>query len=259
VKGAVVEFTIVSDQSGGALSNSVITTGSNGSAKVSFLAGPATTQANGVQIRARVQGTGITSTVNLTVSRKSLFISAGTGNTIETPTSTQYKQDYSVFVTDVSGNPVSGATVTASIRATRYSKGFYFFDSDPATPASGWLRTVVGTCDNEDGNNNGILDANLNEDYNNNGVLDPRTPFNVTSTGLTDSSGAATVSILYPRDRGGWTEVELTVSGSVAGTESTYKTIPYFLPVLAADLSSETVLPPGNPNPYGVNTCSLKN
>lgn len=258
VKGAVVEFTIVSDQSGGALSNPVITTGSNGSAKVSFLAGPATTQTNGVQIRARVQGTSITNTANLTVSRKSLFISAGTGNLIETPTSTQYKQDYSVFVTDASGNPVSGATVTASIRATHYRKGFYSFDSDPATPESGWTRRVVDTCDNEDSNKNGILDTSLGEDFNGNGVLDPRAPFNVTSTGLTDATGAATVSILYPRDRGGWTEVELTVSGSVAGTESTYKTIPYFLPVLAADFAAESVLPPGEPNPYGKNTCNLR-
>lgn len=257
VKDAVVEFTIMSDQSGGALSSPVATTLSNGSAKVSFSAGTATTPTNGVQIRARVQGTSISQIVTLTVSRQSLFVTAGTGNSIGTTGNAQYTQDYAVFVTDASGNPVSGATVTASIRATRYGKGQYYFDSDAATPQSGWIRSYVDVCPNEDVNQNGILDTS--EDSNGNGVLDPRTPFNVSSTGLTDSTGTATVSILYPKDRAGWTEVMMTVRGSVSGTEASYSTIPYFLPVLAADVSSETIPPPGVTSPYGVRTCNLSN
>jgi hypothetical protein len=257
VQGAVVEFTIISDQSGGTLSSPVASTAANGSAKVSFTAGAATTALDGVQIRARVQGTSISHTATLTVSRRALFITAGTGNTIATPSSTQYRQDYSVFVTDASGNPVSGVTVTGAIRVTNYRKGTYFFDSDPLTSASGWLRTTVAICPNEDVDKNGVLDTS--EDTNGNGVLDPRTPLNVSSTGVTDSTGTTTLSILYPRDRGGWTEIEMTINGSVAGTEGTYKTIPYYLPMISTDLSTEAVNPPGNPNPYGANACNLPN
>lgn len=258
VQGAAVEFTIVRDQSGGTLSNSVVTTERNGSAKVTFLAGAAATATDGVEIRARIQGTSISHNVTLTVSRKSLFISAGTGNITETPTNTEYKKDFAVFVTDASGNPVSGVAITASIRATRYNKGYYSFDSDPLTPESGWLRIVTDTCTNEDGNQNGILDTDLLEDFNGNGVLDPGAPFNVSSSGVTDASGTTTVSILYPRNRAGWTEVELTVRGSATGTEATYKTVPFFLPLVASDLSTESVAPPGSPNPYGRNICSIR-
>lgn len=259
VQGAAVEFTIVRDQSGGALSNSVVTTDRNGAAKVTFSAGASATPTDGVEIRARVQGTNISYSVTLTVSRRSLFISAGTGNIIETPSTAGYKKDFAVFVTDASGNPVSGVTVTASIRATRYIKGSYFYDSDPLTTEAGWQRNIVDVCANEDSNQNGILDADLLEDFNGNGVLDPGAPFNVTSTGLTDATGVATVSILYPRNRAGWTEVELTVRGSVTGTEAIYKTVPFVLTVAAADLSNESVAPPGSPNPYGGNVCSARN
>jgi hypothetical protein len=258
VQGAAVEFTIVRDQSGGTLSNSVVTTERNGSAKVTFLAGAAATATDGVEIRARIQGTSVSHNTTLTVSRRSLFISAGTGNITETPTNTEYKKDFVVFVTDASGNPVSGVSIAASIRATRYDKGYYYFDSDPLTVASGWLRLVTDTCTNEDSNQNGILDTDLMEDFNGNGVLDPGAPFNVSSSGVTDATGTTTVSILYPRNRAGWTEVELTVRGSVTGTEATYKTVPFYLPLVASDLSTETVAPPGSPNPYGRNICSIR-
>lgn len=257
VQGTAVEFTIVRDQSGGTLSNSVVTTDRNGSAKVTFLAGAGSTPTNGVEIRARIQGTSISHNVTLTVSRRSLFITAGTGNITETPSSTDYRKDFSVFVTDASGNPVSGVAITASIRATRYDKGFYEYDSETViTSATGWGRVVTDSCMNEDSNNDGNLDLNLMEDYNGNGVLDPGAPFNVSSTGTTDSTGTATVSIRYPRNRAGWTEVELTVRGSVTGTEATYKTVPFYLPLVASDLANESVAPPGSPNPYGRNLCS---
>jgi len=259
VKGAVVEFSILADQSGGTLSNpSVVTTGSDGSAKVTFAAGPATTPAGGVQIQARIQGTSKTAVATMSVSRKSLFITAGTGNSLVAPTSSTYRQDYTVFVTDATGNPVPEVTVTAAIKAMFYRKGTYRFDSDPATPETGWVHnTPHYVCANEDLNDNGILDSG--EDYNNSGTLEPRIPLSVTSSGKTDATGTAMISILYPKDRGNWTDVRLTVTGSVSGTEATYTTATYTLPILAADASDSTVHPPGSPSPYGVNPCNVAN
>ncbi|HJV73842.1 MAG TPA: hypothetical protein VJ654_06455 [Noviherbaspirillum sp.] len=260
VKDTVIEFTIIKDGSGGSLSTPVATTSSDGSATVDFIAGSATTDANGVQIQAKIQGTNKSATAALTVSRKSLFITAGTGNTLEVPSSTTYRQDYSVFVTDASGNPVPNVAVTASVRVTRYLKGTYsYFTADDVTAGNatqaGWARNITSYCANEDINLNGILDPG--EDVNSNGVLDPRTPLNVTSSGQTDANGIAVVSILYPKDRANWTEIAMTVRGSVSGTEATYSTQAYVLPILSSDLQNQTVVPPGNPNPYGYGTCDV--
>lgn len=261
VKNAVVEFSIVTDKSGGKLSSpAVVTTASNGSATVSYIAGTADTEANGVVIQAKIQGTTKTATTALTVSHKSLFISAGTGNTIETPSSTTYRMNFSVFVSDSSGNAVPNVTVTASALPTRYRKGSYTFDSDPATPENGWYNPNFANglyvCANEDVNANGILDSG--EDTNQSLVLEPGIPFSVTSSGKTDATGTAAISILYPRDRANWVDLKLTIRGSVTGTESTYTTT-FTLPGLATDFSSATTAPPGQPSPYGVNFCSLPN
>ncbi|WP_292934289.1 hypothetical protein [Noviherbaspirillum sp.] len=275
VKDAVIEFTITSDPSGGSLSTPVATTGSDGSATVDFIAGAATTQTNGVQIQAKIQGTSKTAGTTITVSRKSLFITAGTGNTLEVPNTTQYKQDYSVFVTDATGNPVSGVTVTASVRVVHYYKGTYTtytqqqvdamkaaavaagLPESSVTVKAGWNAQLTYQCENEDsGTMNGILDTG--EDFNLNGVLDPGTPLNVSSSGQTDATGTAIISIRYPKDRANWTAIVLTVRGSVTGTEATYSTQEYILPMLAGDLQSQTN-PPGYSNPYGVNPCNIAN
>ncbi|WP_247869639.1 hypothetical protein [Herbaspirillum sp. ST 5-3] len=260
VKDAVIEFTIVNDASGGSLSTPVATTGRDGSATVDFIAGSATTEVNGVQVLAKIQGTSKSATTALTVSRKSLFITAGTGNTLEVPNSTTYKQDYSVFVTDVSGNPVPNVTVTASIRVTGYTKGqYHYFTAEEVllglASGTGWGMINTHDCANEDSNMNGVLDPG--EDFNGNGTLDPRTPLNVTSSGQTDANGTAIISIRYPKDRGNWTSVILTVRGSVAGTEAIYSTQAYVLPVSAVDLQNQSVPPPGSPNPYGESTCNV--
>jgi hypothetical protein len=260
VKGAVVEFSILTDSSGGVLSNpAVVTTGDDGTAKVTFTAGPSTTSANGVQIQARIQGTTKTATANLTVSRRSLFITAGTGNKLETPSTSTYRQDYTVFVSDATGNPVSEVTVVAKGQVMFYRKGRYRFDSDQATPEMGWVyATPHYVCANEDLNNDGNLDPG--EDANNNGTLEARIPFTVTPSAKTDTNGTAVISLLYPRDRGNWTDVRLTFTGSTpGGTEAVYTTSTYTLPVLATDLSDQNTAPPGSPSPYGVNDCSFGN
>jgi len=260
VEDAAVEFTIVNDSSGGSLSNPQVgTTAADGSVRVSYISGGATTQKGGVQINATIQGTATTQAVALTVAKASLFIAAGTGNTLGVPNDTTYSQNFSVFVTDASGNPVPGVTITAAVTPTRYFKGTYTFTTV-------WSTSIVASCSNEDNRGPGFESTNLNgildqgEDFNGNGVLDPGIPLNVTSSGTTDASGAAVITILYPKDRGGWTEVTMEIRGSVAGTEATYTVQPYTLPVLGSDLSSQTSEPPGFISPYGVNSpCSVPN
>jgi Bacterial Ig-like domain (group 1) len=288
VKNAVVKFNIVKDASGGSLANpSVVTTGSNGAASVIFTAGSAVTAKDGVDIQATIQSIDTSAAAHtlLTVSQQPLFISAGTGNTVSTPSSTQYQVDYAVFVTDASGGPASGVAITASVIPTAYFKGFYSIPSAPASQV--WTQFITApSCPNEDTNQNGILDLLPSEDTNGNGILDPGEdtnqngildllphsedtngngrldpgiPLTVTTSGVTAIDGTAVVSILYPRDRGNWTKVKLLIRGSVAGTEAVSETN-FTLPVLATDLTTITVSPPGNTSPYGrASACSDPN
>ncbi|MEJ7807417.1 MAG: Ig-like group 1 domain-containing protein, partial [Telluria sp.] len=229
---------------------SEVITASDGSASVSYIAGPTSTGANGVVIRAQVISpvTSVSATASLTVSQRSLFITAGTGNLIESPTSATYQKDYVVFVTDASGNPVSGVTVTASARPRSFSKGFYTFVS------GGWSPTFTATCLNEDLDSNGVLGSG--EDVNRNGRLDPGISLNITPSATTAANGTATITLIYPRDRANWIDIDFIIRGSVSGSESSY--VGYVrLPGAAADFNSQQSSPPGSPSPYGTsNSCS---
>ena len=255
VKNAVVSFTLLSDPSAGSLSTpATVTTGSNGTASVTFVAGTATTPKDGVVVQASIQGTSTSATTTLTVSKKSLFISAGTGNTLGTPTNATYELDYTVFVTDASGNPVQNVVVTASVIPTRYRKGSYSYDD---TTAKAWVGNVIDTCSNEDINLDGVLEAG--EDYNGDGILEPGIPLTITPSATTDATGLAKIALIYPRDRANWVEAKISLRGSVAGTESTYQIAPFFLPILATDLTDKNVSPPGAISPYGTNSCNIAN
>jgi hypothetical protein len=252
VKNAQVAFSILSDPSGGRLTEpSVVTTGADGAATTSFISGSAVTPTDGVRIQARlVGGSNAAATATLTVAQKSLFISAGTGNTVLTPASTTYQMDYAVIVTDAAGNAVSGVKLTAAVLPTVYYKGSLAY----TLPTGPWEPVTRTACANEDVNNNGILDAG--EDTNGNGVLDPGIPVTVTPSVTTDSSGRATVSLVYPRDRVYWLDVNLTIRGQASGTESRYTSLVHLIG-LSTDYSSQNVRPPGATSPYGVAaTCS---
>jgi hypothetical protein len=252
VKNARVAFTLLSDTSGGSLSQpSEVMTASDGSASVSFIAGTNTTGANGVVIQAQVLGGNVTSassTAKLTVSQRSLFITAGTGNTILTPNSTTYQVDYAVFVTDAAGNPVPGVNVTASARPRSYSKGTYVFNGTLFTPVFSALN-----CLNEDADSNGVLTTD--EDFNHNGRLDPGISLNITPTATTSTNGTATISLVYPRDRANWIDVDFIIRGAVSGSESSY--LGYVrLKGAVSDFNQAGTAPPGSPSPYGIsNRC----
>lgn len=252
VKNATVSFSILSDPSGGKLTEpSVATTGADGAASTNFIAGSSVTPTGGVRIQARlIGGSNAAATATLTVAQKSLFISAGTGNTVLTPSSTTYQMDYVVIVTDATGNAVRNVNLTAAVLPTFYYKGALAYTA----PTGPWEPVSRTACANEDLNNNGILDAG--EDFNGNGVLDPGIPVTVTPTVTTDSTGRATVSLVYPRDRVYWLDVNLTIQGATQGTESRYTSLVHLIG-LSGDYSSQNVRPPGATSPYGVSTtCS---
>ncbi|MDB5918570.1 MAG: Ig protein [Massilia sp.] len=246
VKNARVAFSIVTDSSGGSLSQpSELVTGSDGSATISYIAGTTTTAVDGVVIQAAIQSPVATAVAktNLTVAKKSLFISAGTGNTILTPNAATYQVDYVVFVTDAAGNAVRDVAITGAVRPRFYMKGVML----PIGLSQAYVPVVSATCANEDGNKDGVLGAN--EDNNHNGRLDPVIPMNITSSGKTDASGTAIVSLIYPRDRAFWLDVDFTIRGAVSGSEASY--VGYtVLPGLATDYTGPAA-PPGVVSPYG--------
>jgi len=252
VKNATVAFSIVSDPSGGTLTQpAVVTTGSDGVATTSFIAGTAATALNGVQIQAKLIGGSSPSAIaSLTVAAKSLFISAGTGNTVGVPNSASYQMDYVVIVTDAAGNAVPGIKLTASVLSAQYYKGYLAY----TLPTGPWEPVVRIPCNNEDVNSNGILDPG--EDFNGNGVLDPGIPVTVTPSVTTDATGRAMVSLVYPKDRVYWLDVYLTIRGQASGSESSYTSLVHLMG-LGSDYSTQTVSPPGRNSLYGVSTqCS---
>jgi hypothetical protein len=266
VKGASVAFSIVSDASGGQLSQPAqVATGSDGAAVVSFIAGPSITPLNGVTIQAQVQnvpgGAVPSANASLTVSKKSLFISAGTGNVVGVDKPGLYTVDYNVLVTDASGNAVAGVNITASVLPRHYRKGTLVF---PGTSGPWQLPLVnMGTdpitnqpilslpykCPNEDANHNGVLDAG--EDINHNGVLDPGIPINVTPAATTDATGRAVVTLTYSRDQANWLGVDLTIRGQVFGSEATFVAYLPMLPGSGSDFNDGKNSPPGFFSPYG--------
>lgn len=252
VKGATVQFSILADPSGGnLLSPFSSVTGSDGIARAVFVAGPADTAKNGTQIQARIVALPTaTSIANLTVSKKALSIQFGTGNQLVEFSASVLQKEFTVFVSDSAGNPVSGVTITSAAWPTRYKKGYYEIVWD--IPAH-WVPVDSYICLNEDSQRKGIYDKAF--DINNNGVLEPGIPLSVTAGGKTDAMGMTTVLLRYPRDRANWVQVELTVTGTVAGTESVARNA-FWLPALAKDLSDPLVSPPGRISPYGTQACT---
>lgn len=255
VKDAIVNFSIVTDTSGGSLSQpSVVTTNSDGTATVNYLAGPSTTATNGVIIKAQIKSsiTTASTTAAVTVVKRALFISASPENTVASTNPQSYITRYLVFVTDAAGNPVSGVKVTASIIPSDYYKGFLSFKDGI------WSRTAASiSCLNEDKNYNGILD--IGEDDNGNGRLDPGIPVTVTSSEQTNASGVASVAVEYERNYAQWVEVDFRIKAVATGSEAVY--FAHFVLVgAAADYNETDVIPPGRFSPYGTeSTCASSN
>jgi len=75
------------------------------------------------------------------------------------------------------------------------------------------------------------------------------------SSVTTANGGSASFNVIYPEDHALWVGVRLTATATVSGTQSSTFT-DFWLPILAADIATATVTPPGQFSPYGLaSTC----
>lgn len=249
VKNQKVRFSITEDTTGSTLSASEATTDQFGRATTRLIAGDASGSNDGVEISAEAVNEGITDSAVVTVSGDALFITIGTGNEIteesvgNSSENTLYSKSYTVLVTDSSGAPVEDARVSLELIPLMYAKGNYSFNGDL------WVQSVAVECPSEDADRDGVLDDG--EDNNNDEELTPGNIATLSASSVTtDSSGFAGFDISYAQEFAEWVEVALSGSAEVAGTEST-RTIDFYLPILADDLTEEGVPPAGQPSPFG--------
>ncbi|MEZ0308239.1 MAG: Ig-like domain-containing protein [Ramlibacter sp.] len=250
VPDRVVNFSAIADGSNGMISPGSGATDANGTVVSQFIPGGLTTSANGVLIRATVQGTTISGTASLTVSGQALFISIANGNTITNLDETTYQKEFSVYVTDATGAPAANRTVNLGVFPELFRKGSLINDD-------GWKydeSVLISTCVNEDTNRNGILNAG--EDINSDGRLNPGLPVVVSPAVVTTgSNGFATFKLQYGENYVPWLFVTITARASVGGTESVQSHF-YRLEGLAADFGPDSPGPAGVVSPFGVGDCT---
>lgn len=266
VQGVTVDFQL-QDQTGGQLSVGSATTDSTGRAQTVYTATTVASASNGVQITASIPTTSITNSTTLTVGGLALYVRMGTGNQISVPNTTQFEMPYVVQVSDSSGHAVVGATVTVTLRALPVpattvvpapsSPNYTTTQAGAAFAKGHWscsgtavcVQVINALCQNEDLAGNGILASG--DDRNGNGVLDPGNVANVSpGSSTTDSTGSTQLTIIYPQDHSAWVQMELTATASSSGTEGT-SSATFWLPMLATDVASGAIDPPGDVSPYG--------
>jgi len=273
VAGATVNFSRVVDPSGGNLSQPSATTDSSGQAFVQFIAGATATANNGVQVKAQVAGTAVFGTASLSVNRSALFIALGTGNTISNLDEQTYKKDWVVYVTDSNGVAVPNITLTIKALPLLYGKGTLSFGSSwtridgPNDPDFRGNAINSIACQNEDDGGpsqvaanayNGVLDPG--EDRNGDGRLQPGNVISVTAAGgtagaavgtfTTDTTGRATISLIYAESFVPWVKIRLSAFAVVSGTESSAQS-DFWVVGSAPDFNNATVSPAGQRSPFG--------
>lgn len=265
VFGRQVNFNLVSDSSGGSLSQPSAVSDVNGKASVQFIPGAISTAANGVVVQASVVGfPAVTNAVRLTVNGESLFISIAFGNVISNEDVTLYKRPFSVYVTDANGGAVAKKAITLRVIPITYGKGVLsYLDAQPATSttaaiSAGWGYASRTVCPNEDTNLNGQVDPG--EDINSNGTLQPGIPaFLRPSTVTTDDSGFARFDLIYGEQYALWINSRIEARSTVGGTESV-SSIVYFFEGLAADFTDAAVSPANRISPFGtIQSCTSPN
>ena len=280
VFGQTVNFKL-SDVTGGAVSSSSGITDQTGTVTATYQATSKTSAKDGVQVSASILGGSITTTspALITVAGVALKFSLGTSNLIQdhTPTPpattpTEYDLPWTVIVTDSAGNPApSNTAVNVSIVSTAYQKGLYIKPGPASTTPTKWDLTPSVTdlndsnndsndfgCKSEDTDNSGVYTAT--KDWNHNKKLDPGAVASVPTALTLDATGSAQFNVTYPKNFANWVEVTLTVTASVAGTESTTSQT-FGLPVALNDINQYPVDPPGGEiSPFGkASACSDAN
>lgn len=250
VKGKLINFRL-DDISGGFISPNSATTDSNGIASTVYTSNSVSSEDAVIVYADVADDASVTDFTTLTVGDRAFDISIGTGREIETPDTSTYLKRFAVFVSDSVGQPVVNAELTVSSTPVKfaqggtYRKGFWVWNADVEV----WQTTVTAVCSNEDIDANGRLDSG--EDTNNDGELTPGIIGTVSfenDVSRTDANGQANIELRYPKQFAPWTDVEITVFGSSAGSE-TSDNLRITLPIAAADVTEETSPPP--PNPFG--------
>jgi hypothetical protein len=254
VKNKTVTFNLV-DVTGGTLSVGAAVTNSQGRAQTVYTASNTASANNGVKITASVQGfPAVTQQVGLTVARRELFLSLGTGNTVTEPNAAQYQVPYIIQVTDANGNGVAAVPVSLRVLSQRYFKG------TRVAGASSWGTnyTIALGCADEDVDRDGVLD--VGEDFNNNGRIEAGNIVSVSpANGVTDANGFIQAQVYYPQEYAYYLSVALSASATVSGTEYV-RTSTFVLPGASTDFNDLLVAPPGMVSPFGVATsCSNPN
>ncbi|NNF67811.1 MAG: hypothetical protein HKM98_09920 [Gammaproteobacteria bacterium] len=239
VKNSRVIFTL-EDITGGTLSVGSAVTDSQGRARTLYTASDVVSGNLAVEITGAVELVStINNSVNLTVARRELFIAFGTGNDLVEPDIATYEVPFRVIVTDSEGNGVPNVTAQFDIRSTRYTKGYWV----PDATNENWVPLVRATCNDEDQNGNGILDAG-EVDINNNGTIEAGNVVEVVpGEPITDEEGTQLIILRYPKVYGAWTEVKLRALLNVAGTEFS-EDVTFVLQVTANDVRIDNA-PPG--------------
>ena len=212
-------------------------------------------------ITAAVQGTAVSGTTALTVGGQTVFLSLGTGNTINSPDQATYSITYAVLALDAQGAAVANVPITLKVLPISYVKGRRVWNGTtwatvPSTLGSDPDAAPPGasTCANEDTDYSGNINSLPNKDYNGNGRLDPGNVAAVSpSSGTTDQNGELAVAITYPKDHAYYVTVQFVATTSVAGTQSSASAT-FQLPGAAADFNTQTIAPPGPFSPYGQGT-----
>lgn len=218
VKNQTVAFKILNDVSSGNLFPPSATTNSLGRASTTFTAGSSPSGRDQVEIGAEVAT--LSETFTLTVSGGASRLTIGTGNEIMEADSDHYKKPWSVFVSDVNGQPVENAEVELAVIPVSFGKGqFVLTDTTGNGAPNVWDPVRAATCPSEDINRNGILDT-TETDVNGNGQLDPTNEAVIaTASNMTDQEGAVHFDITYPQSSCGWTDVLIEARTRVSGTE----------------------------------------
>jgi len=257
VASQVVRFSIAQDNSGGTLTTATATTDNLGRAETTYVSSAATTATNA--------DPSVNKTVSLTVAQSPLFVRLGTGNLVGTSGQTSYVKNYTVMVTDASGNAVSGKNVSLAVIPLAYTKGTYEYnvlgDSLWDQVSSNGISTNTSnpqgnSCPSEDVNQNGILDPGEDDPNltgNGNGKLDPGNVASVPASVTTGSDGTFEFGITYAKQYANWVKVRLVATTSVSGTESSDNAV-FWLPISINDISQQNSAPPGMPSPFGLVT-----
>ncbi len=292
VKNIIVTFNIVNSASaGGRLTTASAVTDADGNATTTYIAGTTQSGNSGVTISATIntlQNISKTSTASLSVTQQALYINLAFGNEVVLiANNTLMKQNFSVIVTDATGNPSSGSNVAVALQPIEYYKGLMVPTAGGWAPAGYTTSTEilnanggsfvppqysvavfpVTVCANEDKNFDSIIQGT--EDINGDGILWPGVVptvkfLNGTTaglTGVTNAQGYAEFEMNIPRNHALWSKYKVVVSTQTAsgGAQGVSSTL-YKLPAFAADLTTTSVTPPNLYSPFGQATvCTDKN